>query len=274
MPVSRSFLRPEIANERQRRRFTAIVTASTIAAGLSFDIPNQLLFFESWAVCFRNWAETAGLAGVITYFVAGAIAKGQLELYQAKKLAEELSRTDPLTGLPNRRGMADIVARTGVESLALVIADIDSFKRVNDRHGHLVGDVVIQKAAERISADLADLGRVVRLGGEEFALLSTIRDRAALEASLNRCREALAATPIVVFGASVRITISAGAAFAEPGQTFEEVYAAADRALYVAKNAGRNRVMFSDQLEVADDLLDHGRPARPPIPENRAATRR
>lgn len=271
--VSSSVLRPKITSERERRRFTATLTAGTVAAALAFDIPNQLLFFENWPECLRNWAETAMLAGVITYFVASAVGKTQLELYHAKRLADELGRTDPLTGLPNRRAMMETVAIAGIESITLVIVDIDSFKRVNDRHGHLVGDLVIQKAAQQMSADLAEFGRLVRIGGEEFAVLSTVRDRAALETSLNRCREALASTAIVAGGANVRITISAGVALAEPGQTFDEVYAAADRALYVAKASGRNRVLFADQLVGGDELLDRARSAEPPTRENRATLR-
>ena len=104
MRLSSSFLRPRITNECERRRFSRTVTAVTIGAALAFDIPNQLIFFENWAECVRNWAETTMLAGVITYFVAAAVGKTQLELFQAKRLADELSREapDPIAAEPQR----------------------------------------------------------------------------------------------------------------------------------------------------------------------------
>lgn len=156
---------------------------------------------------------------------------------------------DALTGLTNRAGlMRDLsrtIARAEAEGtpLSIVVVDIDHFKSVNDSFGHLVGDHVLEGVAAAISASVREGDICARLGGEEFVVL--MPGTALGEARLvsERLREAvhgLAATraSMVLPG----VTVSAGAAQIAPGETINDLLTRADRALYAAKSAGRNRV--------------------------------
>jgi diguanylate cyclase (GGDEF)-like protein len=146
--------------------------------------------------------------------------------------------------------------------LALVIVDIDRFKRVNDTHGHLAGDAVIRGVGQMMAAELGVFGRVARMGGEEFALLSSGASPETLVAKLIAFRERVESTPILIGGAAVRVTISAGIALRGAGETFDQLFSEADRALYLAKATGRNRVRFSPAVEALcgrggnDDALE------------------
>ncbi|MCW2995271.1 MAG: hypothetical protein JWQ18_2766, partial [Conexibacter sp.] len=157
---------------------------------------------------------------------------------------EDLAYRDELTELPNRRGAArqiDVLisrARRHGHQLALLIIDADRFKAINDRHGHHVGDVVLRELAARLRERVRREDVVGRWGGEEFvvALPETTPDGAAAVAE--SLREAIAAVPI----AELAVTVSIGVA-AWTGQELDELVKGADRALYAAKAAGRDRVM-------------------------------
>jgi diguanylate cyclase (GGDEF)-like protein len=223
----------------------ASVTAVCVAIALTADVINQLTFFVDWATCLRSWAITVVVVLVLALPISRAIGRAHLELYRAKLLAEELGRTDQLTGLPNRRALIETVYAKGAGTLALVIVDIDRFKRVNDTHGHLAGDAVIQSVGRAMAADLGAFGMVARIGGEEFALLSSTASAESFAAKLIDFRDKVSSTPILIEGAAVRVTISAGVAMRREGETFERVFSEADQALYAAKACGRNRIRFS-----------------------------
>jgi diguanylate cyclase (GGDEF)-like protein len=142
----------------------------------------------------------------------------------------------------------EAVAAAEAQALALVIVDIDRFKRVNDSYGHLAGDEVIKSIGETMASELGEFGLVARVGGEEFALLSSNAPPDLVEARLLRLRDRVAATPILALGQAVRVTISAGVAKLPGGENFNQLYSAADRALYAAKAAGRNRVLTADAV--------------------------
>jgi diguanylate cyclase (GGDEF)-like protein len=237
--------RASITNERELVRYVAFVSIICVTIALTADVVNQLIFFADWATCLRNWAVTASLTLGLSIPIARAIGKANLELHRAKTLADSLARTDQLTGLPNRRAMLEAVDRAHPEALALVIVDIDRFKRVNDTHGHLAGDIVIRSVGKMVAADLGALGFVARIGGEEFALLSFSGSSRLLAAAVNAFREKIEMTPIVAEGAAIRITISAGVAVREAAVSFAQLFSEADRALYAAKAAGRNRVWLA-----------------------------
>jgi diguanylate cyclase (GGDEF)-like protein len=251
--VGRIF-RASIANERDLISYIATTTAACVAIALMVDVVNQLSFFVDWPSALRSWAITVVLVLSLAIPVSRAIGKANLELYRAKALADALGRTDQLTGLPNRRAFLEAAAVERPAAVALVIVDIDRFKRVNDSFGHLAGDAVIQSVAQAMAAQLADLGQIARVGGEEFALLSWGVDAEILLAQLNAFREQLASTPVIIGGTAVRVTISAGVALRRENETFEQLYSAADRALYAAKTAGRDRIQFSR----AEDALRAG----------------
>jgi diguanylate cyclase (GGDEF)-like protein len=157
------------------------------------------------------------------------------------------ARHDELTGLPNRRGLAD---RLGAElaaaqrhrgALALLLLDLDRFKGVNDTLGHAAGDALLAAAAGRMRATLREEDLVARLGGDEFAvLLAGPGDGFAPEQTARRLMEVLARPFRLAAGHEVRTGASVGVAlFPVDGRTADELLAAADRGLYAAKRAGR-----------------------------------
>lgn len=241
--------RPSIRNERELAVFTVLITALCVTMALAVDVTNQLVFFVDWSTCLRSWSITAFLALSLAAPISRVIGKAHLELYRAKLQADALSLTDPLTGLPNRRALleAAAVAKSGL--LALVIFDLDRFKRVNDTFGHFAGDAVIRSVGQMMAAELGPFGCVARVGGEEFALLSSDVSPESLATRLIAFCDRVGSTPILVNGLSLRVTISAGVALREPGRSFDDLYRDADRALYAAKVSGRNRIQFPPALD-------------------------
>ena len=177
--------------------------------------------------------------------------------YRSRQL-EILATRDPLTGLPNRRSAAEHVnglwtdRRVPLASIALLMADIDFFKRLNDSAGHAAGDVCIQRVAQTIEQALRhDEDAVFRYGGEEFLIVfkHVTPDLAVtLAERIRHAVEALAIPNPGIQSAESRgsvVTLSIGAAFGREGVGPERVLKWADDALYDAKHAGRNTVMLS-----------------------------
>lgn len=168
--------------------------------------------------------------------------------------ARRRSLTDPLTGLANRRALGLELAvllrrvRAGVPA-SLLIADIDSFKRINDLHGHLVGDTTLLAVAQSLAGELRDdVDSLFRWSGDEFVgLLGDCGESEALGVA-ERLRLAVAELGVVTStpGAEVRVTVSVGVAALPAGAlvTPFAALAAADRGLYAAKRGGRDRVGF------------------------------
>ncbi|HEX5844444.1 MAG TPA: diguanylate cyclase [Pseudomonas sp.] len=186
-----------------------------------------------------------------------------LALYYRQLLAADESRQhwqseamhDPLTGLLNRRAFTPLlinehqrVNRTQ-RPFALALLDLDHFKKVNDEHGHTIGDGVLVQLAALMLAQVRDIDTVARIGGEEFAILFPESSAEAAAQALERIRLALAAQPLEVSGRRIAITISSGVVeFAGGGQSAEQLLEAADAQLYRAKHGGRNCVMRAEQL--------------------------
>ena len=166
--------------------------------------------------------------------------------------------TDPLTGLANRRSfdleLRAVAARASRSSSAhLVMADIDHFKRVNDTHGHDIGDQVLRIVGEVLLANLRRDSLVARVGGDEFGLLLPRASPHYTAGIATRLCERLASRPLVVRGlpeVSERVTLSIGVAGWHAGDSSAEWYARADAALYEAKRRGRNRVSIAPILEL------------------------
>ncbi|KZE15903.1 ligand-binding sensor domain-containing protein [Sphingomonas hankookensis] len=178
------------------------------------------------------------------------------ELRAANARLERLAGTDPLTGLANRRtmiAMLEAARETALRSgghYVVAMLDIDRFKRINDAHGHQVGDMVIEAVATRIAASVRAVDSVARYGGEEIAILfADISPEEALDTS-ERVRAAVAADPIVANGIAVRVTVSGGIAVATGDTSPAELLHRADLALYRAKRAGRDRGVLDDGAEV------------------------
>ena len=161
-----------------------------------------------------------------------------LELQNAD-LAEQV-RLDPLTGLANRRALrAALELALDAQDVppCVALVDIDHFKAVNDTHGHAVGDEVLLRVANAMRASSAGHGLLARYGGEEFAWLLPDVDLAQARLQCDYLREAVAyATD------ALPVTVSIGVSAARPGDSVASLLERADRALYAAKGAGRNRV--------------------------------
>jgi two-component system, cell cycle response regulator len=175
-----------------------------------------------------------------------------LENYQ-KSLS--LALTDTLTGLYNRRFLAahldGLVARAaqGAMGPALIIFDIDWFKRVNDSWGHPGGDAVLREVAQRAVRNVRAFDLTARYGGEEFVVVLPETPLAVALIVAERLRSTIAETPIVVTDPpfAARVTISAGVAATRPGETSQSLLQRADSALYAAKTGGRNRVVNAEE---------------------------
>lgn len=161
--------------------------------------------------------------------------------------ASEEARTDALTGLNNRRALEDrfsALQSAGV-AFSAAVCDIDSFKGINDRHGHLVGDRVLKAVAQVLEATCQ--GHLVyRFGGEEFVVLLAYVQGADAAALIDAARAELASRHFKVRETDAEVgtvTLSAGVAEARPGESWTELLMRADTLLYRAKAAGRNRVL-------------------------------
>ncbi|MBP9155181.1 MAG: GGDEF domain-containing protein [Xanthomonadales bacterium] len=163
---------------------------------------------------------------------------------------ERVANTDALTGVANRGAVAaqfkQLLAQSqsGAHALAVLLIDIDHFKKVNDHHGHLAGDAVLRDAAQRMCTVLPESARFGRWGGEEFIAILPDIEPAEVSAIAERVRDVVAATPFHVDDAELSISISIGVATAPRPERrgIDRLIATADAALYRAKHAGRNRV--------------------------------
>lgn len=187
------------------------------------------------------------------------------DITERRKAEEEIRRlalTDPLTGLANRNQFnqkfdhALTLARRREDVVGLMMLDLDRFKPVNDTYGHPVGDALLKWVAERLREISRDTDTVARLGGDEFAIIVVDpENRDALGMLAERVVEALSAETSIL-GHHLQIGTSIGIAlFPDHGETPEDLMGRADRALYAAKEAGRNTFRYFEQA-VADESGD------------------
>lgn len=199
--------------------------------------------------------------GVVMYRLSIELARRKDELLLEKRRADlasqaearalaELASRDALTGLHNRRHMADLLARwqqaaqRGGPGFALALVDLDHFKRINDSHGHAAGDQVLRVFAERAREVLRGVDVIGRWGGEEFIVLfpGCAADEAVVAAE--RLRAHVAATVVVLAGGQpLRVTVSIGITPHGPPEPVEATLERADLAMYQAKSQGRDRVV-------------------------------
>ena len=180
------------------------------------------------------------------------------ELQQALDQVQQLATRDTLTGLYNRRHMQEKLAyaaqrhqRYG-ERFTLALIDLDHFKRINDGHGHMVGDQALMAFASAAAMVLRDTDTLARWGGEEFLFLmpNTSPQKAAI--ALDRVRDALASVTVSEAAPHLRLRFSAGLALCLGQEGTDATLERADRALYQAKSAGRHRSVVASGHEQAD----------------------
>jgi diguanylate cyclase (GGDEF)-like protein len=185
--------------------------------------------------------------------VGKRILKLQDELIRARDDLRYQAMHDALTGIWNRGAILEFLhrelgraARNG-QSLGLLMCDLDHFKRVNDTHGHLVGDIVLRECARRLSQNIRSYDWLGRYGGEEFLIIAGDSTPDNVVKHAERLRAAVTATPIQIPHGALTVTISIGVAVEGPGSTPKEenLLQACDAALYRAKERGRNRVEFA-----------------------------
>ncbi|MGE5506339.1 MAG: GGDEF domain-containing protein [Actinomycetota bacterium] len=172
------------------------------------------------------------------------------EVHRAQALLRRtLVETDPLTGVHNRQGMMRDLRREWTRALrsgrpcCVAVADLDHFKQVNDTWGHAAGDTVLCHTARFFKRQLRPYDLVYRYGGEEFLFCLPDTDAATASHALDRLRALLARSPVrLSCGTEVTATCSIGVAEMDAEHSVQESVMAADRALYRAKEAGRNRV--------------------------------
>ena len=172
----------------------------------------------------------------------------QAQLMEARDGFRFQATHDALTGLLNRQGILEQLdtelARSSRDGkpVAIAIADLDHFKRINDTHGHLAGDAVLREAARRMRAAVRVYDYIGRYGGEEFLVVLPGCDGEGMQQQAERLRTCVGGSPIVTAEAPLAVTLSVGVACADPGKNQMELLQAADEALYRAKRNGRDRI--------------------------------
>ncbi|HET8799822.1 MAG TPA: sensor domain-containing diguanylate cyclase [Marinobacter sp.] len=175
---------------------------------------------------------------------------------------EKLATQDPLTGLCNRRELSRILdeelarATRYQRSLAVLWIDVDHFKDINDTHGHAAGDSVLRSVSQLLAGSIRTVDAIGRFGGEEFVIVLPEMDAESAQDTADRLRRRIADTPQPLGdGQTVTLTVSVGiSAYPEHGQTADQLCAAADKAMYLAKERGRNCVVMAHLHE----RLHHG----------------
>lgn len=193
------------------------------------------------------WALMSGR--IIDYEGESAVLTGVLDVTGQKDLEKELrelAATDPLTGVANRRAFMESAAmeikrtdRSG-QPVSICYLDIDHFKDVNDQHGHAGGDEVLVRVAASICEELRAIDLLARIGGEEFAVLLPDTGIGGASALAERIRARV--SKLELLEGKLKITVSLGVAQRAAEETLDQLLARADRALYRAKQGGRNRV--------------------------------
>jgi diguanylate cyclase (GGDEF)-like protein len=194
----------------------------------------------------RNRALVAGVLALALLAAAAAAFAGR-ELARRRRMAD-LALRDELTGLPNRRAVEVYAAEQFAQAqrldlpIAVAVVDMDHFKQVNDRFGHAAGDAVLRAFAQAAPSVLRGQDRIGRWGGEEWLLVMPGTRLAEVDGVHARLRERFAMTLVPGVPPGLECTFSMGVAERLPGQTLDQTIAAADQALYRAKQAGRDRL--------------------------------
>jgi diguanylate cyclase (GGDEF)-like protein len=190
--------------------------------------------------------------------LAAFLARALLRSWENQYALSMLATHDPLTSLLNRRGFQHQLskwmnwAQRYDRPLGVILADIDDFKSVNDRFGHAAGDEALLKVSQAIASGIRNSDLAARYGGDEFAIIAPETDVEHLPAVMDRMLDTIRGLDVSVNGQRVSVTASAGGIIV-PGKqpdphSTDEVLAAADQALYRAKDAGKNRSFVGAKL--------------------------
>lgn len=224
----------------------SIIACFMVAGMLAVMHAFDLLLNPLWRDMAIGCSIAVVVAFVLTMLCSLYMGYAVIHLARTRLEFRQLSRTDMLSGLLNRRAFIDDLSQ--VERGHLLILDIDRFKQINDRYGHMAGDDVIISVAATLTEIVGPSHLVARIGGEEFAILFQDCEFAEVVSTAERIRRSIANRLIEAFHQSIAVTVSGGLADITPMRDFSAVYAAADRALYAAKSSGRNRIVLEREL--------------------------
>ncbi len=229
---------------------TLVLTVGAVIASIFLKIV-IMYFLES-----RVRSADIIAAAVIPAIIAPAFTVYLFALVDrlsvAEKRLQRLVTVDDLTQVYNRRHFMETAeeamvdaARSGL-ALAVLMLDVDHFKRINDVHGHLAGDEVLRRLAGKCREAVGSSGIVARLGGEEFGFLLPRTGAADAVRFAERLRVAAESTPVDYDGVAISYTVCIGVSISENATRLDDVLKAADKALYAAKAQGRNQVVLLD----------------------------
>ena len=243
-----SLLPPGIGTPRTRHSLASVFAlqgAISVIASIEMSLRPALTLQEISTAPLTGF--TAALSVVLSVMFG---AKMLIE--RSEQRLRDLAAADMLTGVLNRRGFFDrftsikAEAERGNRQLALLLFDLDHFKQINDRHGHQAGDEVLIAFSRLVTRRLAGRGAFGRLGGEEFAAVMPIDDVAEAKQLAENIRAEFDASPVPCIGGGVSATVSTGLMSCDAQDaTIDRMIRDADKALYGAKNAGRNRVVLA-----------------------------
>lgn len=190
------------------------------------------------------------------------ITRLQEDLMSALAASEYQASHDALTGLLNRKAIIELLKKELLRAdrqtapAGVIIADLDHFKRINDSHGHLAGDVVLKEVAALMMKSVRPYDSAGRYGGEEFLIVCPACDAECAHGVAERLRCLLSATPLVTTEGVFNVTMSFGVASVNcEGADADSIIRMADHALYEAKESGRNRVQLYRDADVGAELI-------------------
>jgi diguanylate cyclase (GGDEF)-like protein len=244
------------AKDRLQFRLPVILALPVLFGGVAYGSRVVRAIVDPQSVLTQMAADSSlNVHGALIFVVLVLSLHATLMVLVVARLVNELrrlSRHDGLTGLLNRRAMEELLAaqversRRSEEAFAVMMLDLDHFKRINDQHGHPVGDLALKHVASLLAEGMPASASLARFGGEEFVVL--LRGASAAQASqvAERLRESLASRPIAHQGSALALSVSIGVAQWR-GRTDElaQLFLRADGALFQAKVQGRNRVVLS-----------------------------
>lgn len=214
---------------------------------LSMPMDGHLQRFATMLVFVLNIGRCMFL-GIFSSGLSQSLYQSGLKLKKAYQRIEELAELDELTGSYNRRCIMRLLdeevehARKAAKPCAVVLIDLDWFKRINDAYGHPIGDEVLRTFAITVFANIRTIDRFGRYGGEEFLLLMPDMERDEAVRILDRLRAIVADLDWNAFSPGMRVTFSAGVASLHDNDNADTILTRADNALYSAKAQGRNRI--------------------------------
>lgn len=248
-PLVNLYLLVVITSALALGRISTLICMVVIAGCfMGLDYPrSQNLFHETYGVDFLGRIAPLALVAYVTTMLSADTRRALFEI-------KTLSETDDLTGILNRRTFLSLsghtvnLAQRYGRDFSVIMMDSDSLKSVNDGYGHEAGDLLLKAMVSHAQQELRKPDLMARYGGDEFVLLLPDTNVHGARLTAERIRERIAAEPLVFGEKTVTITASMGVAtYPDHGSDYEEVFEAADAALYTSKSSGKNRVTVAQR---------------------------